>query len=85
MRHQHGSRQRNKNHRLEKLLPSNFVRIHRSFLVNKNLPFGTRFTELHAEINIAIRINAAIFVEIFFNCSKNLIQKYIFLWLVKTK
>ena len=56
-----------------------------SFLVNKNLPFGTLFTALQAEINIAIRINAVTFVKICFNCSKILIQKYIFLWLVKTK
>jgi TrmH family RNA methyltransferase len=34
------------------------------------LPFGTRFTVLHAAIIVAIRINAAIFVLIFFKCSK---------------
>lgn len=34
------------------------------------MPLGTLFTELQAEINIAIRINAAIFVEIFLKCSK---------------
>jgi hypothetical protein len=56
-----------------------------SFLVNKNFPFGTLFTALQAEINIAIRINAVTFVKICFNGSKILIQKYIFLWLVKTK
>ena len=37
-----------------------------SFLVSKSLPSGTLFSALHAPINIAIRINAAIFVEIFF-------------------
>ncbi|MNX28760.1 23S rRNA (uridine(2479)-2'-O)-methyltransferase [compost metagenome] len=41
-----------------------------SFLVSSNLPSGTLFTALHAQITIAIRINAAIFVEIFFKCSK---------------
>ena len=34
------------------------------------MPFGTRFTVLHAAIIVAIRINAAIFVLIFFKCSK---------------
>ncbi len=36
------------------------------FLVSKNLPSGTRFTALHAEINIAIKRNATTFVEFFF-------------------
>ena len=56
-----------------------------SFFVSKNLPSGTRFTVVQAQINVAIRINAVIFVEICFKSSENLIQKYIFLWLVKTK
>ena len=40
------------------------------FLVRRFLPSGTRFTVLHAAIIVAIRINAAIFVLIFFKCSK---------------
>lgn len=41
-----------------------------SFLVSSNFPSGTLFTALHAQISIAITINAVIFVEILFNCSK---------------
>jgi TrmH family RNA methyltransferase len=41
-----------------------------SFLVRSNFSSGTLFTALHAQINIAIRINAVIFVEIFFNWYK---------------
>lgn len=41
-----------------------------SFFVSNNLPSGTLFTALQAQISIAIRINAVIFVEIFFNCFK---------------
>jgi hypothetical protein len=41
------------------------------------------FTALQAQINIAIRINAAIFVEIFFKGNKIFNSKYIILWLVK--
>ena len=41
-----------------------------SFLVSNSLPSGTLFSALHAHINIAIRINAVIFVEMFFKCFK---------------
>jgi hypothetical protein len=41
------------------------------------------FSALQAKISVVIRINAAIFVEIFLKCSKIFNPKNIFLWLVK--
>ena len=41
-----------------------------SFFVSSSFPSGTLFTALHAQINIEITINAVIFVEVFFKCSK---------------
>jgi TrmH family RNA methyltransferase len=41
-----------------------------SFFVSSSFPSGTLFTALQAQISIAIRINAVIFVEVFFKCSK---------------
>ena len=55
------------------------------FFVSKCLPFGTLLVPLHAEISIAIKKNAVIFVEMFFKGSKIFNSKVHFLWLVKTK
>jgi TrmH family RNA methyltransferase len=55
------------------------------FLVSKNLPSGTRFTALHAEINIAIRRNATTFVEFFFKCSYKFNSKVHFFMVSKNQ
>jgi phage shock protein PspC (stress-responsive transcriptional regulator) len=51
--------------------------------VRSCFPSGTLFYGVTGANKYAIRINAAIFVEIFFKVIKYLIQKYIILWLVK--
>jgi hypothetical protein len=56
-----------------------------SFLTRSRFPAGTFFVTLQETIMSPIKINNDIFVTCFFNGLENLIQKYIFLWLVKTK